>query len=170
LVVPDISGFHGWIVIAHVMGVLLFVLAHGVSAAVLLRIRGEHDPQTLRTLLDLSNRSYVVMSVGFLIWFLAGILAGFSGNWWTSGRLWIWAALVTAIVVTGVMTPFGRIYFNRIREALGVDVKTRTYDPSFQVDQARLDAALASGQPTLLVAIGVLGLAFMAYLMLAKPF
>jgi hypothetical protein len=168
--VPDISGFHGAIVIAHVMGVLLFVLAHGVSAGVMLRVRSERDPQALRTLLDLSNRSYGVMSIGFLLWFLAGILAGFSGNWWTSGRLWIWAALVTAIVVTAIMTPFGRIYFNRIREALGMDPKTRAYDPAFQVDHARLDDALASGRPALVVAIGVLGLAFMAWLMLAKPF
>jgi len=50
--VPDLSQFHGLIVIVHVLGVLLFALAHGVSAAVLLRIRPERDPAALRTLLD----------------------------------------------------------------------------------------------------------------------
>ena len=168
--VPDISGFHGVFVVGHVLGVLLFVLAHGVSAAVLWRVRYERDPAALRTLLDLSRRSYGLAVVGFLVWFLAGIVAGFSGNWWTSGRYWIWASLVIAIVVTAVMTPFGRIYFNRIRESLGIDAKTGAIDPAFQVDRESLDGVISSGQPQLLVVFGVGGLAVMAWLMIAKPF
>ncbi len=78
---PDLAKFHGPIVVLHVLGVLLFALAPGVSAAVLLRIRSERDPAALRTLLDLSRRSMNVMGVGFLVWFLSGVLAGFSGNW-----------------------------------------------------------------------------------------
>ena len=168
--VPDLSQFHGLIVIVHVLGVLLFALAHGVSAAVLLRIRSERDPAALRTLLDLSRRSVNVMSVGYLVWFLSGILAGFSGNWWTTGRLWIWASLIIAIAITAVMTPMGRFYLNRVRTALGVDEKTGRYDPSAQVDPAALEAAIASGQPTLVAAIGIMGLAVIAWLMMAKPF
>ena len=42
---PDISRFHSLIVLVHVVGVLLFVLAHGVSVAVLLRMRSERDRQ-----------------------------------------------------------------------------------------------------------------------------
>jgi hypothetical protein len=168
--VPDISGFHTAIVVAHVLGVLVFVLAHGVSVGVLLRIRSEREPQALRTLLDLSRRSMGVMIAGFLLWFLAGILAGFSGNWWTSGRYWIWVSLVIAIVVTGVMTPFGRIYFNRIRSALGVNPDTGTLDPTYQVEPAAVDAAIRSGQPALVAIVGVVGLGVIAWLMIAKPF
>ncbi len=167
---PDLSQFHGLIVVVHVLGVLLFVLAHGVSAAVLLRIRSERDPASLRTLLDLSRRSVTTMSIGYLLWFLSGILAGFTGSWWTSGRLWIWASLVIAIVITAVMTPMGRFYLNRIRTALGVDVRTGAYDPTVQVDAATLQAAVASGQPGVVAAIGIIGLAVIAWLMVAKPF
>ncbi|MEX2546258.1 MAG: hypothetical protein WD830_00550 [Chloroflexota bacterium] len=166
----DISQFHGLVVLIHVMGVLLFVLAHGVSVAVLLRLRSERDPSALRTLLDLSRRSLLMATVGFLVWFLAGILAGFSGNLWTTGRLWIWASLIIAIVITGVMTPMGRLYLNRVREALGVDPKTGLQDPAVQVDGAAVEAAIASGQPTLVAAIGVVGLAVLLWLMMAKPF
>jgi hypothetical protein len=168
--VPDISPFHGLIVVTHVLGVLLFVLAHGVSAAVLLRVRYERDPVALRTLLDLSNRSTATMGIGFLVWFVTGILAGFSGNWWTTGQWWIWVSLAIAIVITGVMTPFGRFYFNRIRTALGVDPKTGQFDPTYQVDFTQVEAALASGQPVLLAFIGVAGLAILGWLMIAKPF
>lgn len=167
---PDLSQFHGLIVIVHVLGVLFFALAHGVSAAVLWRIRSERDPVALRTLLDLSRRSVNVMSVGFLLWFLTGVLAGFTGNWWTTGRLWIWVSLVLAILITGLMTPMGRFYLDRVRMALGVDPKTGAHDPTVQVDSAAVEAAIASGQPALVAVIGVSGLAVIAWLMMAKPF
>ena len=167
---PDISSFHSLIVTAHVLGVILFLLAHGVSAAVLLRIRSEREPSALRTLLDLSRRSVNVMSVGFVIWFLAGIAAGFSGNWWTSGRWWIWVSLGIAIVITGVMTPFARFYLDRVRAAVGIDKKTGTYDPNLAADSVAIDAAIASGNPSLVAAIGVGGLAILGWLMVAKPF
>jgi hypothetical protein len=166
----DISQYHGLIVLIHVVGVLIFVLAHGVSVGVLLRLRSERDPAALRTLLDLSRRSLTVAGIGFLIWFLGGILAGFSGNWWTTGRLWIWASLVIAIVITGLMTPMGRFYLNRVRTALGVDPKTGVYDPAVHVDSAAVEAAIASGQPALVAGIGILGLLVLLWLMMAKPF
>jgi hypothetical protein len=168
--VPDISGLHGPIVLIHVLGVLLFVLAHGVSVAVLLRVRTERDPASLRTLLDLSRRSLVWAAVGLIVWFLGGILAGFSGNWWTSGRYWIWVSLVVAVVITGLMTPMGRIYFNRVRTAVGVDPQTGAYDANAQADAASIDAALASGQPGVVAGIGIVGLVVLLWLMMAKPF
>jgi len=169
-VVPDISGLHGPIVLIHVLGVLLFVLANGVSVAVLLRMRTERDPAALRTLLDLSRRSLVWASVGLVIWFLGGIVAGFSGNWWTSGRYWIWASLVVAVVITGLMTPMGRIYLNRVRVAVGVDPRTGAYNTQAQVDPAEVAAAVDSGQPALVAAIGLVGLVVLLWLMMAKPF
>ena len=112
--------------------------------------------------------------VGHLHWacrlVLGGILAGFSGNWWTSGRYWIWASLVLAVVLIGLMTPMGRIYLNRVREAVGIDPKTGAVDSSKQVDPAAVEAAIASGQPILLAVLGTVGLAILFWLMIAKPF
>jgi len=166
----DISGFHSLIVLVHVVGVLLFVLAHGVSVAVLLRMRTERDPVALRTLLDLSRRSLNAALGGFTLWFLGGILAGFSGNWWTTGTYWIWASLVIAIVITGLMTPLGRLYLNRVRTALGVDHKTGAHDPAVQVDGAAVEAAIASGRPALVAGLGISALLVLLWLMMAKPF
>jgi hypothetical protein len=157
------------LVTAHVIGVLVFVIAHAVSAYVLIRIQSENDPEKLRGLLRMSRLSLNVAGIGLLIWFVAGVVAGFSGNWWASGRLWIWASLVLAIVITGLMTPMGRMYMNRIREALGVDPKTGVYAGG-EYDAAALQAARASGRPWLLAAIGVGGLIALFWLMLAKPF
>jgi hypothetical protein len=139
-----------------------------------LRLRAERDPAAVRTLVDLSRGSMMVMSVGGLIWLVAGIVAGFTGRagagWWTTGTYWIWASLVLAIVIIGLMTPMGRIYLNRIRTAVGVDTKTGTVAPGFQVDPAALEVAVRSGQPTVLAAIGVGGLLILLWLMMFKPF
>ena len=168
---PDISGFHQWIVYAHIVGVFIFLLAHGVSAGVLFRLRGERNPTVVRTLLDLSSRTFGVMGLGFLIWFFGGILAGFSGNYWTAeGHRWIWASLAVAIVVTGLMTPLAAIYLNRIRTAVGIDTKTRAVDKEMVVDAETLDAAIRSGRPMLVAAIGLGGVAILAWLMMFKPF
>lgn len=167
---PDLAPFHGIIVFAHILGVFVFLLAHGVSAGAMLRLRSERDVGAIRTLLDLSRRSMLVMSVGFLIWFFAGILAGFSGNYWTTGRYWIWASLAVALVVIGVMTPMGRFYLNRVRTAVGIDPKTGAIDASATVDPAALETAIASGRPMLLAGIGVVSLAVLAGLMIFKPF
>ena len=166
----DISRFHSLIVSIHVIGVILFVVAHAVSAGVVLMVWRERDPDKLRRLLTLSRQSLLVAFIGLAAWFLGGILAGFSGNWWTSGRYWIWAAVVLAVVLIGLMTPMGRIYLNRVREAVGIDPDTGKVDSSKQVDPVAVEAAVASGQPLLLAALGIVGLAILYWLMVAKPF
>ena len=168
------TDLHTWIVFIHIAGVLGFLIAHGVSAAVALRLRSERDPGAVRTLVDLSRRSMIVMSVGALVWLVAGIAAGFTGNggagWWTSGRYWIWASLFLAIAIIGVMTPWGRLWLNKVRAAVGVDVKTGAVDPSYQVNAADLDAAIAAGRPELLATIGFGGFLVILWLMVFKPF
>lgn len=168
---PDLSPFHQWIVFAHIVGVFLFLLAHGVSAGVMFRLRAERDPAVVRTLLDLSARTFGVMGLGFLMWFFGGILAGFSGNFWTAeGHRWIWASLLVAIAVTGLMTPFAAFYLNRVRAAVGIDTKNKTVDTETPVDPSALEAAIQSGRPMLVAAIGVGGVIILAWLMMFKPF
>lgn len=167
---PDLAPFHGLIVFAHIIGVFLFLLAHGVSAGVILKIRTERDPAALRTLLSFSSWSMNVMGIGFLVWFIAGVLAGFSGNYWTTGSYWIWASLGISLLIVIVMTPLGRFHLNRVREAVGIDSKTGAVDAAAPVDDAALAAALASGRPLLLLAIGLVGVVVLAWLMMFKPF
>jgi hypothetical protein len=167
---PDISGFHTTIVFVHIVGVFIFLLAHGVSAGVLLRLRGERDLTAVRTLLDLSRRSWSAMALGLLLWFFGGILAGFSGNYWTTGRYWIWASLVVAIATVLLMTPLGAFYLNRVREAAGVDVKTGSFSAAETIDQAALEAAISSGRPVLVATLGLGAIVVLAWLMILKPF
>jgi hypothetical protein len=168
---PDLAPFHAWIVFAHVLGVFLFLLAHGASAAVLLRLRSERDPATVLTLVDLSSRSFAVMGIGAAIWFFTGILAGFSGDYWTGGKLWIWASLAVVVVVGGLMTPLGRSYLDRVRTVLGIEPRGRAGQPMAEdVDAQALEAAIMSGRPLVLTAFGLGGLVVLTWLMMFKPF
>ena len=57
------------------------------------RLRSERDPATLRTLLNFSTRSMNLMGIGAAVWLFSGIYLGFSGNYWTYGKYWLWASL-----------------------------------------------------------------------------
>lgn len=166
----DLSPYHLWIVWIHVVGVFLFLIGHGVSIYVAFRLRTEREPVAVRTLLDLSRRSMSMMIVGLIVWFLGGILAGFSGNYWTTGQYWIYVSLVLAVIVVGMMTPMGRLYFNRIRAAVGVNPQTGEADQDFEVDPDALDAAIMSGRPMVLAAAGFGLIIILSWLMFFKPF
>jgi predicted integral membrane protein DUF2269 len=168
---PDLSWTHAYIKYVHVLGVFLFLIGHGVSVMVLLGMRRERDPGTLRTLLSFSTRSMGLMGVGAAIWLFSGIYLGFSGNYWTTGSYWIWASLAIAIVTIGVMTPMGRLYLNRVRIALGQDPTGKTSPPiPAEVDAVALEAAVKSGRPMALAVIGFGALAVLAWLMMFHPF
>ena len=97
-----------WLKLLHILGAFLFVGTHGVSMFVAFRLRGQTDRARLASLLDLSQVATYAMYVGLLTLFLSGVADGIIGGWFTSGRLWIWAAVVLLVVVTGAMTRWRR--------------------------------------------------------------
>ncbi len=168
---PDLSWTHPYVLYLHVLGVFAFLLGHGVSAMVVWRIRSERDPATLRTLLNFSTRSMNLMGIGAAVWLFSGIYLGFSGNYWTYGKYWLWASLAIAVVVIGLMTPLGRLYLNRVRVALGQDPTGKTSPPiPAEVDAAALEVAINSGRPMTLLVLGFGALAVLAWLMMFHPF
>ncbi|HEY2201549.1 MAG TPA: hypothetical protein VGH56_06650, partial [Solirubrobacteraceae bacterium] len=74
---------YSWWVFIHIVGVLGFVLAHGVSTWMGLAVRRERNPERLRTLLDLSASTSMVFYISTLVLLLGGVAAGFDGHWWS---------------------------------------------------------------------------------------
>jgi hypothetical protein len=165
-----------WLVFAHVLGVFGFLLAHGASAAVAFKLRGEREVERIRVLLDLSRDATAIANISLLVLLAAGIAAGFMGGWW--GQLWIWSALGLLILVNVAMVVVASGPLIRIRQLVGAAVpgRAKTYDappPSntigASVDQ-QLAMQLAAVNPLLLTLIGGGGLAVILWLMLFKPF
>ena len=166
----DLTPFLGWIVFLHVVGAFIFVAGHGVSIAMIFRIRAERDPARLRAYLDLSAWSLNLAGIGLLLILVFGIIAGIDAG--SFGHAWIWVSLVLFIVIGGLMTPLGGIPLSNIRVALGQrtrGMKADQPDPEpLPIDQVA--AMLAALRPDLLAAIGGGGFVVILYLMMFKPF
>jgi hypothetical protein len=154
-----------WLVFAHVVGVFGFLLAHGVSAAVVFRVRGEHDATALRTLLTLSARSLMASSLALAVLLVAGIGAAFVGHWWAFG--WPWAALGVLIVVWLSMAFQTAPALRRVRFALGITGPGHVTTPAKTED---LSVAVAAVRPWLSALTGGVGLLIILWLMMFKPF
>ena len=152
-----------WWVFLHIAGVFAFLIAHGVSVGVAFRLRRERDPRRIMALLDLSSWSISLMYIGILLLLTGGIVAGFVGDWWGSG--WIWVSLGTLIVVIVAMYAMASAYYKRLRLIVGAMA-----DGSQAVSEEQLAGLLEGPRPWILAVIGFGGLLFILYLMLFKPF
>lgn len=152
-----------WWVFLHIAGVFAFLVAHGVSVGVAFRLRNERDPRRIMALLDLSSWSISLMYVGLVLLLAGGIVAGFMGDWWGQG--WIWVALGTLVAVMVAMYVVASGYYKRLRLIVGAMA-----DGSQAVGEDRLAELLEGPRPWVLSVIGFGGILFILYLMLFKPF
>ena len=154
---------YSWIVFLHVAGAFGFLLAHGVSVAVLLRLRTERKRDRITTLLDLSSSSMTGFYASIVVLLAAGTLAGFIGNWWR--MVWIWASLGLFLAIAAAMYPLATAYLRRVRAAVG---KRPSGAP--MASDEEIDEVLGSGRPVLIAVIGFGGLLVILWMMMFKPF
>ena len=158
-----------WIVFAHIVGAFTFVLAHGVSMFVALRLRSERDPARVTTLLDLSKSAVVVAAFAVLFLLITGVTAGFVGDWW--GKKWIWTSIAILVGLWGYMSFRGTRYLDSVRHAVGsVGVYDKKGTEPPPADPAAAAALLASSRALELATVGGIGLLTILYLMVFKPF
>ena len=158
-----------WLVFGHVLGAFTFVLAHGVSVFVALRLRSERDHARVAALLDLSRSAVTIAAFAVVFLLVTGIIAGFAGDWW--GQRWIWASIGILILLWAYMSVRGTMYHDAVRHAVGsvgIYDKRGTVPPP--ADPAAAAALLASSRALELAAVGGIGLVAILYLMVFKPF
>jgi hypothetical protein len=154
---------HEWLVLVHIIGVLGFVFSHGVSAAMALRLRHERNPDRIRVMLQISSSSLAVLYPSILLLLAGGVWAGFSGDWWGQG--WIWVALGVFIANMAFMYAYPTPYYKRIREVMVIEESGGS-----AVGPDELDRMLRSNRPIVTVWVGLLSIGFIVYLMVIKPF
>lgn len=161
------------IVFLHVAAMIAFLVIHGVSIAVSIRLRTERDPARVRALLDLSRWSLGrATGIIVLVAFLAGVAAGFAGGWWDDG--WLWVSLVVFLALFLVMYPLASQPLHRIREAAGASA-----GPPFgfgsraepgELDEPALRQRLGAYDPRPAAAVFTAGVLLIVWLMVGKPF
>ena len=155
----------------HIAAALSFTLTHGASAAMMFKIRGERDPARIGAMLDLSLSLSVAMGVSLLVLLAAGIAGAFTGNLWGEG--WVWVSLVLFVAITGLMTPLAAGYYNRVREAVGVQTwgqARKAIAPGPPRSTEEIAALLQASPAWIITALGGGGLLVILWLMIFKPF
>ena len=159
-----------WIVLLHVAGAFLFVIAHGTSIWTVNVIRRETSTARIGALTDLSGSSLTVAYVGLLMLLVGGIWAGIYAGLFGAG--WIWAALGLFIVIAVAMYAMATPFFKRLRIALGQRTMGTPKDAPDPVPAPDAEIlAIASAAPAVaLDVIGFGGLLVILWLMVIKPF
>jgi hypothetical protein len=151
-----------WWKFLHVLAVLGFVLYHGVSIVVAIRLRKERDRARIAELLQFSGSAVLGMyvSLGALVVF--GVVAGFAGKWW--GYWWIWLSLALLVLTIAEMSAVARPYYEQLKDA----IQLRPSGVPRKSDE-ELDQLLRSRLALFNAIWGLVALVVITFLMIWKP-
>ena len=157
------------VLFVHVLAAFLYLLAHGASIAVALRVRRETSAERVRTLLDLSRSTVPVANAMLLAVVVCGVALGFLGHWWSAR--WIWLSIAILVLMFVAMARVVAPHFQRIRNAVGLVLVGRTWQRTGpESSPAELARALDSGSPAVVTGWVLAGWAAVLWMMLFKPF
>ena len=151
-----------WWRLLHLVGVFAFLIVHGVSVGVALRLRNERDPARINSLLDMSGRTVMPLYVSMLVLVAGGAAAGFGGHFWS--QRWLWSAVVILLITTFAMYFMARPYYQKVRF-----ISRAMAEGSQAVTPEQFDSVLAGRRPLTVAWIGFIGLALILFLMVIKP-
>lgn len=151
-----------WWTLMHHVGIVAFMLAHGVSVFVMLRLRKERDRARIRELLQFSGATVVPMYVSLVLLIAGGAGAATKLAAWEFRWLRISIGVLVAVIVT--MLVLARPYYRGIKEAL---LARPSGVP--RVADEDLAARLMAPQPLIIAAVGGGGLLAILWLMVFKP-
>lgn len=161
---------YNWVVFLHVVGAFVFVLAHGISVGVALKLRQERDVPRVQALLDLSKTATQGLYIGLLVLLIAGITAAFMAGLW--GRGWIWTAIALLVAMILFMWFRASVYYGEVRRAAGLPyyILGKGAGDATAPNIDELARLLVSSRPMELAGGGGLGLLAIIWLMVMKPF
>jgi plastocyanin len=151
-----------WWRLLHLVGVFAFLIVHGVSVGVAIRLRNERDPARINGLLDMSGRTVMPLYVSMLVLIGGGIAASFNGHYW--GTRWLWTAIALLFIVTFAMYAMARPYYQKVRF-----ISRAIAEGSQAVTPEQFDSVLTGRRPITVAGIGFVGLALILILMVVKP-
>ncbi len=159
-----------WFVFLHLLGIFGFLTAHGVSISVAFALRRERNTDRIQTLLTLSGSAIGILNLSILLLLGTGIAAGFMGQWWGRGWIWVSLGLLLAISIYMAITASG--YYGQVRKAVGMAYRgaPKMEGPGGPASPEEIDVLLNKSKPIVLAIIGFGGLAVITWLMLFKPF
>ncbi len=150
-----------WLAALHVVGVVLFLVTHGVSMWTAFRVRGETNRDVIAALLGMSARSNQLMYAGLAVLGVGGLAAAASAGWLASA--WVLASYVVFLAVLLLMFVIASPYYYRLRDGLQGTEKVP------RLDDDALREQLQTHRPDVLALVGGGGIVILVWLMAVKP-
>ena len=150
-----------WFVFTHLIGLVIFVFAHGVSAFVSWQIRTMRDPAAISGYLTMSQQATRVAYVGLLLLLVGGAAAATEGGLWA--QPWVWGSAIVLVAVLVGMYALAASYYYPLREMVAGK------DGQPPASPEALAAYLDSRRPEMIAGVGALGLLVLVWLMVMKP-
>jgi len=160
-----------WIRFVHILAAFLFVLTHGASTKVIMKLPKEKSPEKLAALLELSSDNLMGMYLVLLVMMMAGVANGLIGHYWSKG--WIWVGLGLLLLVSFSMFGMATRPLSSIRKALGLPYFEGNKGHPADFASANPEEAtrlIARLKPGVIAGIGYGGLVLILYFMAFKPF
>jgi hypothetical protein len=158
---------YNWLVFLHILFAFLFMLAHGVHAAAMLKFRGEADPERSLTFFNIVPGPELVRWLTVLLG-LPAFGAVYVGGWWKYG--WVWASLAVFLVLSFVMFQYGAGYYTIIEGAATRAMEARKTNTNVEAAMREYDKARNAPHAMIVSSVGLAGLAIILWLMRFKPF
>jgi hypothetical protein len=146
---------HPVLVLIHIVGAFVFVGAHAVSVFVAFQVPKETEGPRAEALLLLSASSLGWLHAGLALLIVAGVAAGFVGQWWD--RAWIWLSLDLLLAIAAYMYATAPRAYHPARHSL-VDEGAPGWDAAARalVDRHRAMSLMVSGTAALLAILALM--------------
>jgi len=158
---------YNWLVFLHILFAFLFMLAHGVSAAAMLKFRGEPDPERCLTFFNIVPQPTLIRVLTVLMG-IPGLIAAFITPWWKQG--WPWASLVIFAIISYVMFKYGGGYYGIIEGAAARLIEAKKTNTNVADAFKEYDDARNAPHAMVVSIVGIAGLAIILWMMRFKPF
>jgi hypothetical protein len=158
------------LVVLHVLASFGFVLLHAPSMTAMLVLRRERRLERVQAMLEMSGSASAYSWAGLTALGLTGLALAAAQHTWRAP--WVWGSMLVLFLVTFTMSPMAARAFNEARHAAGLpyfDGRGRTQAGA--ADPEALERALdvIRRRAPAVLAIGLLGLALLVWLMVARP-
>jgi hypothetical protein len=158
---------YNWLVFLHIFFAFLFMLAHGVHAAAMLKFRGEPDPEHSLTFFNIVPQLTLTRILTALMG-IPALAAAFLAGWLQKG--WVWASFVIFMIISFVMYRYGSGYFALIEGAAKRAIEAKKSNTNLAAALREFNEARTAPHPLIVSVVGIAGLAVILWLMRFKPF
>lgn len=158
------------LIFLHVLAAFTFVLAHGVSTVVSLRLPRERALDRIRALLELSDATRPTVHVSLVFVVGTGILLGIAGGWWR--ERWMWTSIILLVGVTIWMNRVGEKVYTPLKKAVGLPYRVglQEHPPEDPKRPEEIAAVLREFRPHSLGLVGYSVFVVILAMTVLKPF